>query len=119
MRTIVAGGRLFTNLAVAYAVLDSLVTAGDVIISGHCSGADMIGEMYAHNHSLQVELYPADWKKYGKASGPIRNEEMAKTANRLIAFWDGKSKGTKSMIGLAQKHGCEVFVFDYFGNRVV
>jgi len=43
---------------------------------------------------------------------------MAKVADRLIAFWDGKSRGTKSMINLAKKHGCEVIVLDYYGNEI-
>lgn len=115
MRIIIAGGRDFTNTGMAFSCLESLVNAGDVIISGHASGADTIGEFYAQKNGLPCELYPADWKKYGKAAGPIRNEEMAKTADMLIAFWDGKSRGTKSMIGLAKKHGCRVVVFDYYG----
>ena len=117
MRIIIAGGRDFTNNGMAFICLESLVKAGDVIISGHASRADTIGEFYAQKNGLQCELYPADWKKYGKAAGPIRNEEMAKTADMLIAFWDGKSRRTKSMIGLAKKHGCRVVVFDYYGNE--
>lgn len=118
MRTIIAGGRDFTNTSVAFACLESLVEAGDIIISGHASGADHIGELYAEKHGLECELYPADWKTYGRAAGPIRNEQMAKVADRLIAFWDGRSRGTKSMINLAKKHDCEVIVFDYYGNEV-
>ena len=118
MRTIIAGGRDFANTGMAFICLEPLVKAGDIIISGHASGADMMGELYAHKNKLQCELYPADWKKYGRAAGPIRNEQMAKVADRLIAFWDGKSRGTKSIINLAKKHGCEVIVFDYYGNEV-
>lgn len=117
MRIIIAGGRDFTNTGMAFIYLESLVKAGDVIISGHASGADMMGELYAQKNKLQCELYPADWEKYGRAAGPIRNEEMAKTADMLIAFWNGKSRGTKSMIRLAKKHGCRVVVFDYYGNE--
>lgn len=117
VRIIIAGGRDFANTGMAFRCLKSLVKAGDVIISGHASGADTIGELYAQKNGLSCELYPADWKKYGKAAGPIRNEEMAKTADMLIAFWDGKSRGTKSMIELSKKHDCQVFVFDYYGNE--
>ena len=119
MRTIIAGGRDFTNTGMAFICLESLVKAGDIIISGHASGADMMGELYAQKNKLQCELYPAEWEKYGRAAGPIRNEQMAKVADRLIAFWDGKSRGTKSMINLAKKYGCEIIVFDYCGNEVL
>lgn len=81
-----------------------------VIISGHASGADTLGERYAQEKGFKIETYPADWDKYGKAAGPKRNEQMANIANALIAFWDRKSKGTKSMINLAKKKGLQVFV---------
>lgn len=118
MRIVIAGGRDFTNTGMAFICLEPLVRAGDIIISGHASGADHIGELYAEKHELECELYPADWKTYGRAAGPIRNEQMAKVADKLIAFWDGKSRGTRSMINLAKKHGCEITVFDYHGNEV-
>ena len=118
MKVVIAGGRDFTNTDIAFTCIKPLVKAGDVIISGHAFGADHIGELYALKNKLQCELYPPDWKKYGKAAGPIRNEQMAKVADKLIAFWDGKSRGTRSMINLAKKHGCEITVFDYCGNEV-
>ena len=84
-----------------------------VIISGHALGADSLDERYAQERGFKIETYPADWKKYGRAAGPIRNEQMANIANALIAFWDGKSKGTKNMINLAKKKGLQVFVAQY------
>ena len=54
--------------------------------------------------------------KYGKAAGPIRNKQMAEFASQqtgmLIAFWDGKSRGTGSMIRLAKEYGLEVHIVD-------
>lgn len=47
------------------------------------------------------------------ASGPIRNGEMAKYADALIAMWDGTSTGTKNMIDQATKHGLKVYVVRY------
>ena len=74
-----------------------------VILSGHCSGVDSMAEAYANAHGLKVRLYPAEWAKYGKAAGTKRNMQMANDANMVIAFWDGYSKGTKSMIDSAEK----------------
>ena len=71
---------------------------------GDIFGADYYGEEFAKEFKLEVEEYPADWDKHGKAAGPIRNEQMAKAANAVIVFWDGKSRGSKNMIDMAEKH---------------
>lgn len=74
-----------------------------IFLSGGCRGADMLGERYAIENGYDIKKYPADWKKYGAAAGPIRNREMAKEADMIICFWDGLSKGTKSLIDYAIK----------------
>lgn len=84
-----------------------------VIISGHASGADTLGERYAQERGFLLETYPADWKAHGRATGPIRNARMASVANALIAFWDGKSRGTKNMIETAKNHNLKVVVVRY------
>lgn len=84
-----------------------------IIVSGHASGADSLGEKFAMDHNLQCELHPADWDKHGKAAGPIQNAEMAEVADALIAFWDGQSRGTRSMIDLAKRKGLQVVVVRY------
>ena len=75
------------------------------------------------NIVLKKQIFPAKWDKYGKSAGHRRNAEMAKHAVEgkkqgvigvLIAFWDGKSEGTKSMIALADRYGLdEVHVVRY------
>lgn len=84
-----------------------------VIISGYASGADALGERYAQERGSLLETFPADWKVHGKAAGPIRNTKMAEVADALIAFWDGKSRGTKNMIDTATKRGLKVAVVRY------
>lgn len=64
----------------------------------------------AKEHNLEIERFPADWKKYGKAAGPIRNDQMAQVADMVIAFWDGKSKGTENMLRMANKYGVKMDV---------
>ena len=80
------------------------------ILSGHCSGADIMGEKYADEHGYEIEIHLAEWKKYGRAAGPLRNAEMVKESDVVIAFWDGKSKGTKSLVDCAKKSGKVLFV---------
>lgn len=74
------------------------------ILSGHCSGVDLMAEKYAKQNGYGLEIYPAEWKRYGKSAGPIRNEIMIKKANYVIAFWDKKSHGTKNLIYNAKKY---------------
>lgn len=75
-----------------------------IFMSGNCRGADMLGVKYAIEKHYQVEYYPAKWSRYGKSAGPRRNEEMAQICDYVICFWDGKSKGTKSMIEFSKKY---------------
>ena len=84
-----------------------------IIVSGHASGADALGERYAQERGFQLETYPAAWKAHGRAAGPIRNAKMASVAHALIAFWDGKSRGTKNMIETARKYNLKVAVVGY------
>ena len=74
-----------------------------IIVSGGCSGADMLGEKYAKENGLKIERYEARWDLYGKSAGPRRNNLMAEISDFIICFWDGKSRGTKSMIDIAKK----------------
>ena len=78
------------------------------IISGGAKGVDTLGERFAKEHNLSLKVVPADWKTYGRSAGPRRNEKMARMAGTLIAFWDGKSRGTKNMIETANKFGLRV-----------
>lgn len=89
------------------------------IVSGTARGADLLGEQYAKISGYEVSRFPADWDGLGKRAGYVRNAEMAKFAvadgnyGVLIAFWDGKSKGTKHMINLAEKKGLEVHIVKF------
>lgn len=89
------------------------------IVSGTARGADQLGEQYAKLVGYEVSKFPADWDGLGKRAGYVRNAEMAKYAMAdgnygvLIAFWDGKSKGTKHMIDLAEKNGLEIHIVSF------
>lgn len=118
-RMIVAGGRDFSDEKYLAESLDSLREEYiDIeIVSGHASGADSLAEEYAKRLGIALKIFPADWKRYGRAAGPIRNKQMLEyimEGNPLIAaFWDGKSKGTKNMIEQARKADVECRVFRY------
>ena len=117
-RVIIAGGRDFNNYPLLKAKCDNILaekatTHQIIIVSGTARGADSLGEKYAQEHSYTIEQYPADWNTHGKAAGPIRNAQMANSADALIAFWDGKSHGTQSMINIAKAKGLLVRVINY------
>jgi hypothetical protein len=73
------------------------------IVCGEARGADKLGRQFAEKHNYTVVSFPANWDKYGKAAGHIRNTEMRDYSTHLVAFWDGKSRGTKHMIDIALK----------------
>ncbi len=83
------------------------------VCSGGANGADKLGERFARDFKLQLRIFEADWGGLGKSAGPVRNREMAEWADTLVAYWDGKSRGTKNMISEALKNGLEVHVFRY------
>ena len=90
-----------------------IITRKDIIVSGGAKGADALGEQFAERNGLGLERYPADWEKHGKGAGFRRNHQMALASDVLVAFWDGKSRGTKNMIEEAHKAKLETHVFYY------
>ena len=120
-RVIIAGCRNFDDYALLKErcndyLCEKMETHNVIIVSGHASGADALGERFAEEHGLQCEIHPADWGKYGRSAGPIRNAEMAEVSDALIAFWDGQNPGTRSMIELARKKDLQVSVV-YFTEK--
>ena len=109
MKIVVGGCRDFCDYDVLREFLDEVLDGRDLsdvtLLSGHCRGADMLAELYAGERGIKVELHPAEWDKYGRAAGVHRNREMVDEADQVIAFWDGKSRGTKSLIEYAKKRG--------------
>ena len=122
-RIIIAGSRKFNDYPKMVKELDNLgihlINSINPIeiVSGHAPGADTLGEKFAKEYDYPLKIFPAEWDKYGKAAGPIRNEQMAKYAAEadrgiLIAFPIGESRGTKNMIKLAERYGLEVNIIE-------
>ena len=113
MKTIIAGSRDFNDYNLLKSQLDYYrMHKNDIteVVSGCARGADTLGEFYANEQSIPVKQFPADWDKHKRASGPIRNRQMAEYADCLIAVWDGSSRGTKNMIDEMNKLNKPVFV---------
>ena len=119
MKIIIAGGRDFNNYYILERVLNSFKGLIDEVISGDARGADELGARWATYNNIHVNHFPADWDYYGHAAGFIRNIEMADNADALIAFWDGKSKGTGHMIKTMQMKKKPYRVFNYNGEEIM
>ena len=117
-KVVIAGSRGFSNYKLLYEKCNEILrekrkTHNIVVISGHARGADLSGEKYASDMGFDLEIFPAEWKKFGKSAGFRRNEQMAEVADGLIAFWDGKSSGTQHMISIAEEKGISTRVIKY------
>lgn len=117
MRCIIAGSRSITDpRQVAAAVAASGFDITEVV-SGTARGADQLGELFAEEHGIPVRRFLADWNRYGKRAGMLRNLAMLECAaaapegGGLIAVWDGRSPGTRHTIEHARKAGLPVYVY--------
>lgn len=117
-RVIIAGSRNFDNYEFLKQKVDHLLSnvAADHevhIVCGGARGADTLGAQYARERGYIVDLFPADWDKYGKSAGYRRNVQMAENADAVIVFWDGSSRGSKHMIEIAnqRKLPCRIVRF--------
>ena len=107
-RVVVAGCRDYDDYNEAKKYIDFCISEirkkyKIVFISGGCRGADLLGERYAMENGFNVERYLAKWEEYGKSAGPRRNRKMAESADFVVCFWDGKSRGSRSMINYAKE----------------
>lgn len=119
IRVCIAGTRTFND----YSLLKTIITNAffDIsrlhIISGHAKGADELGERFANENNLLLDIYPADWRLYRNRAGAIRNAEMAQVSDCLVAFWDDESRGTKNMIKNMKKLKKPVLIYNYITCR--
>ena len=109
IKCIVAGSRTFTDYAVLKKKLDFLFSQYSpeevTIISGTAMGADQMGERWAKEFGCKLIQCPADWDKYGKQAGYLRNAQMAEMATHCVVFIKDNSKGSMHMVNIAAEKG--------------
>ena len=111
MKVLICGSRTISDSAV---VLKAVAQSGirpTHIISGGARGVDRLASQYAASRGIEFTEYLADWNKYGKRAGFVRNYVMVGAAEAVIAVWDGTSRGTKHSIEYARSCGKWVFVY--------
>lgn len=110
MIVLICGDRNWTDLKLIEDFVKTL-PKDTTIIHGNCRGADKMSGWAGRKYGLKVIPFSADWKKYGKAAGPIRNRQMLESKPDLVVAFHNdlsKSRGTKDMIKQARKHGIDV-----------
>jgi len=116
-RVLICGDRHYTDGMKIAAELRALKNRSpDVVIChGAARGADSLAGEEAAKRGIPVITFPADWKRYGKRAGPIRNRQMLKefAPTLVLAFHDNIdiSKGTADMVKIARAAGIPTFVF--------
>jgi len=68
------------------------------IVSGGAEGIDALGRRYAKEHGLLYKEFPPEYGRYGKSAAFIRNAQIVEYAHFVLAFWDGKSRGTADTV---------------------
>ena len=123
-KIIICGGRHFNDYELLMSRLNDIIASNKIdikqleIVSGHCEGADMLGEKCAADLGAKCTVFPAQWKKYGRSAGPIRNKQMIdyiKDCDNpiVLAFVNERTKGTRNTVSLAQKNNIPVFQYEY------
>lgn len=116
---LIAGSRSITDLnLVQSGILKYLKSINlelkdfDGIISGNARGVDTLAIRFANNTGVQCIIMPAQWDRFGKQAGYIRNKNMVALATHAIFFRQHGSPGTSNAIDLAVKKDIPFVVYD-------
>lgn len=115
MKVAIIGSRSYTDYDRLKYILDALSEKIniDLIVSGGAKGADTLGYKYAIENNIKTLIFKPEWDKYGKIAGFIRNEQIVKSSDIVLAFWDGISNGTKNSIGLCEKYNIKYHIIKF------
>ena len=113
MRLAIVGSRTFNDYDLLLSTMSLFFEAHNqfgTLISGGAKGADSLGEKWARYWGIEIVRYPPEWDKYGKAAGFFRNQQIVGSCDMVLAFWDGKSRGTADTIEKAKKAKKPTFI---------
>ena len=113
----IIGSRDFDNIELfdfsISRIFETYEISNPEIVSGGAKGADSFAKALAVKNNLPYKEFLPDWKAYGKSAGPKRNKQIVEYSDLIIAFWDGKSKGTLSSIQFAKELTKKLVVICY------
>lgn len=92
--------------------IDRYISNADKIVSGDAVGVDGCAAEYAKKNGIRLTEFLPQYDKYGRAAPIVRNKEIVDYSDKILAFWNGNSAGTWSVIKYAQKTGkpCDIII---------
>jgi predicted Rossmann-fold nucleotide-binding protein len=104
MKVLVCGGRDYADARRVATVLSKLHVKMPIstLVTGAASGADALAEKWAAAHDVPCARYPANWEKYGRAAGPIRNRLMLEAERPAMVVVFPGGVGTANMVTYAR-----------------
>jgi len=122
VRILIAGGRDFNDYELLCKVLDAYIAEMPYmtfhIVSGGAKGADALAERYAKERRVDNLILRADWNRFNRSAGYVRNSNMGKISDVAFVFWDLASKGSKHMIDISRKLKLDTRVHVYEESNV-
>lgn len=111
MRCIIAGTRTIQDYKLVTKAITDSGWQSEIteVVCGGAKGVDTLGQTWAIENGIKVIMFFPNWREYGQRAGPMRNEEMAKYADAAIVIWDGRSRGSQSMLNLAKRHNLRIY----------
>lgn len=113
MRYGIVGSRTFQDYDFLCSVLDPQRIFISSIVSGGARGADSLGERWANENDKIITVFRPDYERYGKKAPFVRNKLIVNSSDIIIAFWDGKSTGTKHSLEYAESKGIKSVVYTF------
>lgn len=110
MRLAVVGSRGFDDYEYLKATIEKINADIECIISGGARGADSLAARYSREKGIALREYLPEYDKYGRGAPIVRNRLIVDDCDTLIAFWDGKSRGTRDSIDYARRQGRKVII---------
>lgn len=107
MRVLICGGRDYKNMARVREILDLLPKQNLLLIQGGAAGADELAKIWAVNNNVEFMNFYADWKKFGKKAGYIRNQKMLDEGKPDLVIAFPGNRGTDMMVQLAEQAGVQ------------
>lgn len=122
LKLAIVGSRTFNDYDTLLYVVNSIkIDNGYLyteIISGGAKGADSLAERYAEQNKIPLTIFPANWDRYGKRAGFIRNVYIIDDCDMCICFWDGLSHGTKHDIDLCKEKGKVCWIYNFKTQKI-
>lgn len=114
MKVLICGGRDYIDEFKLGATMDTLTRYQKItlVIEGEARGADTLGRVWGESRGIPVDKYPAQWDKYGRKAGPIRNVQMLEEGKPDLVVAFGGGTGTNHMVSIAKAKGIKVLEVD-------